>query len=134
MCVRSDICIMSLDLTEEEKEALIAMKANLSKVSTLEGRTKAFSLRPSETDTFIVTPPKCGTTWISQICHQLRTGGDMDFDEIARVRHVTSSNSPSRQRFCGEGVRGEVLPPVSFFLQRGGGLFLYFCTVFHRLL
>jgi len=42
-----------------------------------------FKTRPS--DVFIVTYPKCGTTWVSQICHQLRTGGDDAFEEISVV-------------------------------------------------
>jgi hypothetical protein len=28
---------------------------------------------------------KEGTTWVQQICHQLRTGGDMEFEEISQV-------------------------------------------------
>jgi hypothetical protein len=28
---------------------------------------------------------KCGTTWLQQIVHSLRTGGDLDFDDISRV-------------------------------------------------
>jgi len=32
-----------------------------------------------------VTPPKCGTTWMQQIVHGLRTRGSMDFNEITRV-------------------------------------------------
>jgi hypothetical protein len=31
----------------------------------------------------IVTYPKCGTTWCQQLCHQLRTGGHTDFEEIS---------------------------------------------------
>ena len=36
-------------------------------------------------DVFIATYPKCGTTWMQQIVHSLRTGGDMDFGEITQV-------------------------------------------------
>merc|ERR1719491_2461871 len=42
-----------------------------------------FQTRPS--DVFIATYPKCGTTWVTQIVHQLRTGGHMDFGEISEV-------------------------------------------------
>jgi hypothetical protein len=28
---------------------------------------------------------KEGTIWVQQICHQLRTGGDMEFEEISQV-------------------------------------------------
>jgi hypothetical protein len=37
-------------------------------------------LRP--TDIVVVTFQKTGTTWLQQICEQLRTGGDMSFSEI----------------------------------------------------
>jgi len=40
---------------------------------------------PRSTDILIATPPKTGTTWLQQITHQLRTGGDMDFDDIYQV-------------------------------------------------
>jgi len=45
------------------------------------GRT--FKARPS--DVFVVTYPKCGTTWMTQILHALRTRGSMDFGEITEV-------------------------------------------------
>ena len=41
-----------------------------------------FEARPK--DVWIVTYPKCGTTWMTQICHMLR-GGDMNFGEITEV-------------------------------------------------
>jgi len=44
---------------------------------------RAFQTRP--TDIFIATFPKCGTTWMQQIVHGLRTGGSMDFDDISLV-------------------------------------------------
>ena len=37
------------------------------------------------TDLFISPFAKCGTTWLQQIVHGLRTGGAMDFDDISRV-------------------------------------------------
>lgn len=40
-------------------------------------------LRP--TDVVITPYSKCGTTWLQQIAHTLRTRGDMDFDDISRV-------------------------------------------------
>ena len=46
-------------------------------------RGKSFQPRPSDV---IITPwSKSGTTWLQQIAHTLRSGGDMDFDDISRV-------------------------------------------------
>jgi len=43
----------------------------------------AFVPRPS--DVIIASYAKCGTTWLQQMVHSLRTGGDLDFDDISRV-------------------------------------------------
>ena len=43
------------------------------------------SYLPRPTDVIIAPFGKCGTTWLQQIFHTLRTGGDMDFDDISRV-------------------------------------------------
>ena len=43
------------------------------------------SWRPRPTDVVIAPYGKCGTTWLQQIFHTLRTRGDMDFDDISRV-------------------------------------------------
>lgn len=41
--------------------------------------------RPRPSDVIIATFSKSGTTWLQQIVHQLRTGGDMDFEDIYEV-------------------------------------------------
>jgi len=43
------------------------------------------SYRPRPTDVVISPFAKCGTTWLQQAFHTLRTRGDMDFDDISRV-------------------------------------------------
>ena len=43
------------------------------------------SYRPRPSDVVITPYSKCGTTWLQQIFHTLRTRGDMDFDDISRV-------------------------------------------------
>ncbi|MGD2054739.1 MAG: sulfotransferase domain-containing protein [Gammaproteobacteria bacterium] len=43
------------------------------------------NFKPRATDILITTAPKAGTTWMQQILHQLRTGGDPDFSSIAEV-------------------------------------------------
>lgn len=48
----------------------------------------AEALRPygPRADDVIISPyGKCGTTWLQQSFHTLRTRGDMDFDDISRV-------------------------------------------------
>jgi hypothetical protein len=41
--------------------------------------------QPRPTDVIITTAPKSGTTWMQQILHQMRTGGDPDFGSIFEV-------------------------------------------------
>ncbi|MEQ8860449.1 MAG: sulfotransferase domain-containing protein [Pseudomonadales bacterium] len=41
--------------------------------------------RPRPSDVIIAPFAKCGTTWLQQTFHTLRTRGDMDFDDISRV-------------------------------------------------
>jgi len=43
------------------------------------------NFKPRSTDILITTAPKAGTTWMQQILHQLRTGGDTDFKSIDEV-------------------------------------------------
>ena len=43
------------------------------------------NFQPRPTDVLITTPPKAGTTWMQQILHQLRTGGDDSFSSIDDV-------------------------------------------------
>lgn len=45
--------------------------------------SEQFKPRPS--DIVILTAPKTGTTWFSQIFHQLRTGGDMNYSGITEI-------------------------------------------------
>ncbi len=49
------------------------------------GLAYARAFRPRADDVVIATYPKAGTTWMQQIVHGLRTGGDMDFEEISAV-------------------------------------------------
>ena len=39
---------------------------------------------PRPTDVIVASYAKCGTTWLQQMVHSLRTGGDLDFDDISR--------------------------------------------------
>jgi len=56
-----------------------------SRLISREGRARGLAFRPRPSDVFVSTYPKCGTTLLQQIVHGLRTGGDMDFEEITEV-------------------------------------------------
>jgi hypothetical protein len=53
--------------------------------ATKEGWAEGLAFRPRPSDVFIATYAKAGTTWMQQIVHGLRTGGDMNFGEITEV-------------------------------------------------
>ena len=50
-----------------------------------EGYAAGLAFVPRPTDVVIAPFAKCGTTWLQQMVHSLRTGGDLDFDDISRV-------------------------------------------------
>jgi hypothetical protein len=62
-------------------EGLVVM----NKMVTPEGLQRGLGIQLRPTDVVIAPYGKCGTTWLQQICHTLRTRGDMDFDDISRV-------------------------------------------------
>ena len=61
------------------------MQERFSRAISEEGVNRGLSFKPHSDDVFVVTPPKCGTTWMQQILHQLRSGGDMSFEDISDV-------------------------------------------------
>ena len=72
---------------DEHKQAtsISEMMAFIRKRDAQEGWRIGLAYQPEPTDVFIVTPAKCGTTWMQQIVHGLRTRGSMDFAEITQV-------------------------------------------------
>mmetsp|Transcript_19633 Transcript_19633/g.33769 ORF Transcript_19633/g.33769 Transcript_19633/m.33769 type:complete len:189 (-) Transcript_19633:75-641(-) len=41
-----------------------------------------FGIQFNDSDIIVFTPPKSGTTWVTHMCHQIRTrGADVDFDD-----------------------------------------------------
>ena len=74
------------EITEKTRATSLAeMEERQAKLFTEENFAEAmkFELKPADV---VITPyAKCGTTWLQQIVHTLRTRGDMDFDDISRV-------------------------------------------------
>jgi hypothetical protein len=69
-----------------------ARATNLDELDTVFSRmfdeqdtARALEVKLRPTDVVITPYAKCGTTWLQQIVHCLRTRGDMDFDDISRV-------------------------------------------------
>ena len=76
---------MSQQETYSRPTTIEEVNERMKNFATPEGWQRGLDYKPDPTDVFIVTPPKCGTTWMQQIVHGLRTRGSMDFDEIGRV-------------------------------------------------
>ena len=57
----------------------------LQRFATEAGAQRGLDFKPDPSDIFIAPYAKCGTTWMQQIVHGLRSGGSMDFDEITEV-------------------------------------------------
>jgi hypothetical protein len=64
-----------------------------------------FNPGPQPTDVILATFPKSGSTWTSYLLHQLRSGGDDDFDDIKNeVIDITPGHwDPSVNPFLAEG-------------------------------
>lgn len=57
----------------------------LQNLVSQEGAKRGLDLQLQPSDIVISPFSKCGTTWLQQMVHTLRTRGDMDFDDISRV-------------------------------------------------
>ncbi len=64
---------------------ILEYKQKGSLMITAQGAQYAAAFHPRPDDVLIATYPKAGTTWMQQIVHGLRTGGDLDFDEITEA-------------------------------------------------
>lgn len=53
--------------------------------SSVHSPTMLSKFNARETDVLIATPAKCGTTWMQNILHQLKTQGDDNFETIFQV-------------------------------------------------
>jgi hypothetical protein len=65
--------------------SLDAFRAITGLMVTPEGLSHGLGMTLLPTDIIITPFGKNGTTWLQQMCHTLRTRGDMDFDDISAV-------------------------------------------------
>ena len=68
-----------------KQSGIEVLRQRLLKAVTDEGRLEGEEFKPRSTDIFVTGIMKSGTTWMEQIVHQLRTGGDMDFADMIEV-------------------------------------------------
>ena len=88
---------MSTDVTEAPHRArtIAEMQQIQSRLGTPEEFARGIqAYRPRPTDVVISPFGKCGTTWLQQTFHTLRTRGDMDFDDISRVVPWIETSGP----------------------------------------
>ena len=76
---------MSEQTTPSRPTSLAEYEARFQGITTENGRQDALRFQAQPTDIIITPYSKSGTTWLQQIVHGLRSGGDMDFDDISRV-------------------------------------------------
>ncbi len=62
-----------------------AFQVLMGSLTTPEGVQTGLNLQLRPTDIVISPYGKCGTTWLQQMCHTLRTRGDMDYEDISAV-------------------------------------------------
>jgi hypothetical protein len=61
------------------------LRSKMARLISEDGYRAGLAFVPRPTDVVISPHGKCGTTWLQQMVHSLRTGGDLDFDDISRV-------------------------------------------------
>ena len=61
------------------------LDAKMGRLVTPAGYAAGLKFVPQSSDVIIASYAKCGTTWLQQMAHSLRTCGDLDFDDISRV-------------------------------------------------
>ena len=64
---------------------LAELQAKTDRLVSEAGFAAGLGFVPRPSDVIIASYAKCGTTWLQQMVHSLRTGGDLDFDDISRV-------------------------------------------------
>jgi hypothetical protein len=76
---------MAEDDTGRRATTLAELHQKMGALVSAAGYEAGVAFSPRPTDVIIAPFAKCGTTWLQQMVHSLRTGGDLDFDDISRV-------------------------------------------------
>src|SRR4051812_45596068 len=64
---------------------LAELQVKMDRLVSKAGFAVGLGFVPRPSDVIIASYAKCGTTWLQQMVHSLRTSGDLDFDDISRV-------------------------------------------------
>ena len=72
-------------VNDQMSKECAALHQSLMKSLSNEAYSAFEQFEPQDSDIIIDGYVKTGSTWLQQIVHQLRTGGDMEFDDILQV-------------------------------------------------
>src|SRR5947208_9968598 len=75
-----------MTVTERRRATTLAeLQAKMDRLVSEAGFAAGLGFVARPSDVIIAPFAKCGTTWLQQMVHSLRTGGDLDFDDVSRV-------------------------------------------------
>ena len=77
--------LVAAEARRKNELAMELMSTRNKFMHTAESVRVGRAFKPRKSDIFVVTYPKCGTTWMTQIVHALRSKGDMNYGEITEV-------------------------------------------------
>src|SRR4051794_28496220 len=79
-------CEDAMTVAERRRATTLAeLQVKMARLVSEAGFAAGVNFVPRPSDVIIASYAKCGTTWLQQMVHSLRTGGDLDFDDISRV-------------------------------------------------